>query len=214
MTAAAVIAAAYVIGSIPIAWLAGRVTAGVDLREYGSGNTGASNVWQSKARWLAVPVGLLQIAQGAAAVLIARAAGEGTAVQVAAGLAAVLANNWNPWLRFTGGRGVGQAIGFLAAVSPVALAVFIVVALAGVVLRTIPQSIAIALALAPVGAVASEGGPATVAGIIALLGLVLAKRLLANGPPDPGRPRPRVWLYRIAYDRDVRDREAWVRRGL
>jgi hypothetical protein len=38
--------------------------------------------------------------------------------------------------------------------------------------------------------------------------------MLANGPPEPQIPRPGVWLTRLLYDRDIRDREAWVRRGL
>ena len=72
MTALAIIAASYVLGTIPVAWLTGRLAKSVDLRDYGSGNTGASNVWQSVSRALVVPVGLLQIAQGAAGVLLAR----------------------------------------------------------------------------------------------------------------------------------------------
>ena len=214
MTGAAVIVAGYLLGSIPIAWLAGRVSAGVDLRDYGSGNTGASNVWQSASRALVIPVGLLQIAQGAAGVLIARAADQGTAAQMGAGLAAVLANNWNPWLKFSGGRGVGQSIGFLLAVSPIALVVFIIVALIGVVLRAIPQFVALGIALAPAGALVEGQGPLVVAGIVALVALVMLKRLAANGPPERTHQRPRVWLFRLVYDRDVRDRDAWVRRGL
>jgi glycerol-3-phosphate acyltransferase PlsY len=218
MIGAAVIAAAYLVGSVPVAWLAGRVTAGMDLREYGSGNTGASNVWQSgragAARWLVVPVGLLQIAQGAAGVLIARAAEQDTSVQVAAGLVAVVANNWNPWLGFTGGRAVGQTIGFLAAVSPIALGLFIVVALIGVVLRAIPQFVALALVLAPAGTLVEGQGAAVVSGALALAALVLVKRVAGNGAPAPEHERPQVWLFRLMYDRDVRDRDAWVRRGL
>lgn len=214
MIAAAIITLAYVIGSIPIAWIAGRVSAGVDIREYGSGNTGASNVWQSASRALVVPVGLLQIAQGAAGVIIARASGQDTAVQLAAGLVAVVANNWNPWLGFTGGRGVGQSIGFLLAISPVALIVFIVVALIGVVLRAIPQFVALGVALAPAGALIESQGMTVVFGTLVLLALLMLKRVLANGAPASDCERPRVWLFRLVYDRDVRDRDAWVRRGL
>ena len=214
MTALAIIAASYVLGTIPVAWLTGRLTKSVDLRDYGSGNIGASNVWQSVSRALVVPVGLLQIAQGAAGVLLARAFDQHTGAQVAAGLAAIVANNWNPWLRFSGGRGVGQAIGFLLAISPVALVVFVIIALIGVVLHAIPQFVALAITLAPGGSlVASQDGVVTI-GIVALVTIVMAKRVLANGLPDAERERPRVWLYRLVYDRDVRDREAWVRRGL
>jgi glycerol-3-phosphate acyltransferase PlsY len=214
MIAGLVLLAAYLLGSVPVAWLAGRATAGVDLREFGSGNTGASNVWQSPSRALTIPVGLLQIAQGAGAVLIARAADQETGVQVACGLLAVLANNWNPWLGFTGGRGIGQSIGFLLVVSPIALVLFIIVALIGVVLRAIPQFVALAIVLAPAGALVEGQGPAVVAGMVALVVLLMLKRIAANGAPSPSHERPRVWLFRLIYDRDVRDRDAWVRRGL
>ena len=208
------IVAAYLIGSIPGAWIAGRITAGIDLREYGSGNAGASNVWQSASRRLVVPVGVAQIAQGLSGVAIAKIFDQPESVQVAAGLVAVLANDWNPWLGFTGGRGVGQTIGILLILAPVALIVFIIVALIGVALRAIPQFVALALVVAPAGAlVASQSMPIFV-GTLLLAAIALAKRVAANGAPLAEHQQPQVWLYRLLYDRDVRDRDAWVRRGL
>jgi glycerol-3-phosphate acyltransferase PlsY len=214
LTAAVIVVVSYAIGSVPVAYLVGRLTKGVDIREVGSGNVGASNVWQSVSRALVVPVGVAQIAQGLAGVLIAKAAGEGEGAQVAAGLAAVLANDWNPWLGFAGGRGIGQSIGFLLVLSPAGLAAFIVVALTGVGMKAIPQFVALALLGAPVATLLA-GGPGTVAAGAALLAAIaLAKRVLANGPPDASYARPGVWWNRLVYDRDIRDREAWVRRGL
>jgi glycerol-3-phosphate acyltransferase PlsY len=210
----AVLAAAYAIGSIPIAWLAGRAAKGVDIRNVGSGNTGASNVFQSVSRSLVVPVGVAQIAQGTAAVLLARAFGQSDAVQASAGVAAVAANDWNPWLGFTGGRGVGQAIGVMLVLSPVALASFILVALIGVAIKTIPQFVALALVLAPLAAVIAGDSAAATSGCAALAVLILLKRLLANAAPAASAPRPHVWIYRLLYDRDIRDRGAWVRRHL
>jgi glycerol-3-phosphate acyltransferase PlsY len=206
------IVVAYVVGSIPVAYLAGRA-AGVDIRERGSGNVGASNVWQSASRWLVVPVGVAQIAQGLGAVLIARALGEGDAVQAAAGVAAVLASDWNPWLRFTGGRGVGATIGVLLALAPWALAAFIAVALAGVALRAVPQGVALALIATPLAAVINGEPSETVIGFAMLALIALMKRLLGNEGPDPDAPRPEVWLNRLWLDRDIRDREAWIRRN-
>jgi glycerol-3-phosphate acyltransferase PlsY len=214
LPAIAAIVAAYLIGSLPVAYLAGRLARGVDLREVGSGNTGASNVWQSVSKALVVPVGLAQIGQGLAAVLIARAAGQSDGVQAAAGVAAIIASDWNPWLRLTGGRGVGQTIGVLLALAPWALVAFIAVAIAGVALKAIPQFVAIALLSTPVvAAITGEPAP-VVAGCAALAAIAMLKRVLANGTPDPACGRPGVWLIRLAYDRDVRDRDAWVRRGL
>ena len=208
------VAYGYAIGSVPVAWIAGRLAGGIDIREYGSGNVGASNVWQTVSRALVVPVGLAQIGQGLAPVLIAKALDHGDGAQVAGGLAAVVATDWSPWLGFRGGRGVGASIGVLLGLSPVALAVFIAVSLAGVVLRAIPQGVAAAMWLAPLGALASGASATVVAGCFALAAIAMLKRLAGNAPPDDDAPRPEVWVNRLVYDRDVRDREAWVRRGV
>src|SRR5512139_1355222 len=131
LTAVALVMASYAIGSVPVAWLAGRLRGGVDLRELGSGNVGASNVWQSASKALVVPVGLTQIGQGLAGIELAKLAGESNGVQVICGLAAIAAHDWNPWLRFRGGRGVGPAIGFMLGLATFdALPAFIVVAVA------------------------------------------------------------------------------------
>ena len=214
LVAISVIAAAYVIGSIPVAYIAGRIARGVDIRDVGSGNAGASNVWQSVSKPLVVPVGLAQIGQGLAAVLIAKTAGQSDGVQAAAGVAVIIASDWNPWLRFAGGRGVGQTIGVLLALAPWALAAFIIIALVGVALRAIPQFVVIALIATPfAAAIASESMP-VVAGCAIIATIAMMKRVLANGAPAPDCARPQVWLTRLAYDRDIRDRDAWVRRGI
>jgi glycerol-3-phosphate acyltransferase PlsY len=211
MLAVASIVMAYALGSVPVAHLASRWLAGVDLRERGSGNIGASNVWQSAPRWLTVPVGLLQIGQGLAAVLVAVALDQGDAVRAACGLAAVIANDWNPWLRLEGGRGIGATIGVLLALAPVALGAFIAIAVAGVALRAVPQGVALALLSTPVAAAVAGEPAATSVACGALAGIALAKRLLANEFPDASAPSD-VWRNRLLLDRDVRDREAWVRR--
>lgn len=205
----AALVAAYVIGSVPVAWAAARAGGGVDLRERGSGNVGANNAFQSASRWLIVPVGIAQIAQGAGATLLGRWAG-GDAVAAVCGVAALVANNWNPWLRFAGGRGNGIHIGALLVLSPWALAAFVAVAVAGAVLRAAPQGVALAMLAAPLAAAAGGDSAAIVAGCVALALVALAKRMLGNGPPDPRHPRPAVWMLRLVFDRDIRDREAWV----
>jgi len=212
ITTLAAILAAYAIGSLPVAWLAARV-AGVDLRHRGSGNPGASNVIQSVSPVLGVAVGIAQIAQGLLAVLLARAIDLSPGAQVAAGSAAVIANDWNPWLRFTGGRGIGVTLGVLLGVSWVALAAFVLVAVFGRLRRAAPQGVALALVAAPLGAGIAGDARATVIGVALISVIAFVKRLTANEAPSPSAPRPDVWINRLWYDRDIRDREAWLRRG-
>lgn len=141
--------------------------------------------------------------------------GQGEAVQAAAGIAAVIAHDWNPWLGFSGGRGIGQTIGVLLVLSWVALGLFVIVALIGVVTKAVPQFIALALVLTPAAALVSGQPAAIVAACGALAAIALLKRLLANGVAENGtQSRAALWRNRLLFDRDIRDREAWVRRGL
>ena len=82
----------YLIGSIPVAYLVARATKGIDIRERGSGNVGASNIWQSVSRWFVVPVGVAQIAQGLGAVLVARAFDQGESGHSGEGAASAMAH--------------------------------------------------------------------------------------------------------------------------
>jgi glycerol-3-phosphate acyltransferase PlsY len=215
VTGAAALALGYVIGSVPVAWLVGRFRAGIDLRELGSGNVGASNVWQSVSRALVVPVGLAQIAQGAGSVWLARALDCGEGVQVAAGLLAIAAHDWNPWLGLQGGRGVGLSIGLMLALAPFsALPAFIVVALCGVPFNQSPVSVGAGLLVAPAAAGIGGEGLTVVTGCCVMAAIALLKRLLANGPPDAAADSSHIWLTRLVFDRDISDREAWIRRGV
>jgi glycerol-3-phosphate acyltransferase PlsY len=165
-------------------------------------------------RWMVAPVGLAQIAQGGVAVLLARLLGQGDGVQALCGIAAVVAHDWNPWLQFSGGRGIGQTIGVLLALSWQSAGVFAVVSLIGVVVGWIPQFVALALFCAPFGEVFFGDSAAAAWCGLALAIIAMIKRVLGNGRPDVLATRPDVWLYRLVYDRDIRDRDAWVKRGL
>ena len=200
----------YLIGAVPIAYLAGRLLKGIDLREYGSGNAGPSNVWRHVSKPATVPVGLAEIAQGAAGPLVAQETGQGPTTQALAGLAALVGHNWSPFLGFTGGRGIGHAIGYMLAVSRPALAAFVALSLLGVALRKVPQLVLLGIVSMPLAALVARQPHEIVAGNAAIAGTIIAKRLLAN---DNSLPLSRVLLYRLLYDRDTREREVWLARA-
>ena len=212
LSAVLIVLASYLIGGVSAAYLAGRVLRGIDIRRYGSRNVGASNVFQNVSRAAVIPVGLADIAQGMAGILIAKAAGEGLSVQVLAGLAALVGHNWSPFLGFTGGRGIGPAIGFMLVLSWPGLGTFIGVSLVGVALGAVPQLVLLGVVIAPLAALAKGQPIEIVSGLTAAAVLVIAKRLLTNQPSlPPARGRREVLLNRLLYDRDTRRREAWVR---
>lgn len=121
----AVAAAAYLLGSTPTGYLAGRWLKGVDIRELGSGSTGATNVLRTLGSGPAAAVLAADLAKGAAAVLLARAVSPEawTAWAVClAGLAAVAGHARSVWLGFTGGKSAAAGLGVLLAMAwPVGL---------------------------------------------------------------------------------------------
>jgi len=111
------IVACYLIGSIPIAWLMGKIFSGKDLRQTGSGNVGVLNTMISVSRWAGVTVFLAEAAKGAAAVLLSRAAGANELVTGLAVLATISGTRWSVWLRGAGGRGNTAAMAALLLIS-------------------------------------------------------------------------------------------------
>ena len=124
------IIAAYAIGSIPFALILARRWGIRDLRHIGSGNLGAANVWRATGATAGVLVALLDIAKGAAGVVVAQRLDGGAAAPAAAGVAAVVGHIYPVWLGFRGGKGVAASCGVFAVLTPLAvlpaLAVFFV----------------------------------------------------------------------------------------
>jgi glycerol-3-phosphate acyltransferase PlsY len=117
------IVGAYLAGSIPTSYLAGRL-AGIDLREHGSKNLGATNVYRVLGWKFAVPVGALDVAKGALPVALAtRFAAEPPWIPILVGCAAVAGHVFSVFLRFRGGKGVATAAGVVLALAPLPLGV-------------------------------------------------------------------------------------------
>jgi glycerol-3-phosphate acyltransferase PlsY len=113
---------AYSLGSIPFAYLIGRLK-GVDIRKVGDGNVGAFNVFRHAGLIAGTATLVADMGKGALAVLVAKAlCGEGLVLLVAGG-AAVAGHNWPVFLRFRGGRGVGAIIGVLLILLPLEISI-------------------------------------------------------------------------------------------
>lgn len=116
------IALAYLVGSVPFAFLLSR-RRGIDLRRVGSGNVGATNVLRTSGVRIAVIAMGLDVVKGAVAVIVAERLIGGLGTPVAAGLASVFGHIYPIWLRFRGGKGVATAAGVFAVLTPAALGV-------------------------------------------------------------------------------------------
>jgi glycerol-3-phosphate acyltransferase PlsY len=125
-----VIVAGYLIGSIPIGVLIGRIVRGIDVRDYGSGKMGGTNVMRTLGTKFGILVILLDVVKGAAAVLLAKAlVGDSVLpiggivlhwqiAEIMAATAAVVGHNWPVFLKFRGGRGVATLLGTWLAIYP------------------------------------------------------------------------------------------------
>ena len=150
MDEALAVALAYLLGSIPFAFLAGRAR-GIDLRTVGSGNLGAANVFRTLGRGWGIGVMAADIGKGLVAVLIARAISDDPWPAIAAG-AAMAGHVFPVWMRFKGGKGVavggGAVIGLMPLASLILLGIWFAVVL--ITRYTSLGSIVGALAATPV----------------------------------------------------------------
>ena len=207
----------YLLGSVSLAYLVARLVKGVDLRQVGSGTLGASNIWHNVGKVWIFPVGLFDLfVKGMTPVLLARYGLElGLEAQAAAGFMAILGHNWPVFLRFQGGRGVTPMVGVLLALAQVELTLFVVVAVGGWRLtNSAAVWVLLSTLLLPVWSLA-WGRPAAVVWLmIGIIAVTIGKRLASNFSRNGTSLSTRRLLWnRLVYDRDIADRDAWVRRG-
>ena len=124
MQLALVLFASYLLGSFPAGYLAGRI-AGIDVREHGSGNVGATNVLRVIGKPYGYAVFLIDAAKGLAAVRLAyfvfRRAPHPEFYAIAAAILVVLGHAFPVWLQFKGGKGVATSVGAVAGLVPIAV---------------------------------------------------------------------------------------------
>jgi glycerol-3-phosphate acyltransferase PlsY len=126
MRLAALAVAAYLLGSLPSAFIVVRLARGTDVRRAESGSVGALNAFRATGSgWIGAAVLVLDVAKGVLAVVLAGAgAALGTQSLVAA--LAVAGHNWPLWLRFKGGKGLATAAGALTMITPLSVPLWVV----------------------------------------------------------------------------------------
>jgi glycerol-3-phosphate acyltransferase PlsY len=179
METIAAIAIAYVVGSIPFAFLLSR-RSGIDLREVGSGNVGASNVLRTSGVRAAMIAMALDAAKGSVAVLVAQPLAAGPSIPMAAGLASIIGHVYPFWLRFRGGKGVATAAGVFAVLTPSALGIAAGVFLVAVWISRYISVGSMAAAAALAIAASTGDAPGSIAAGAAASALIILHRHRAN----------------------------------
>ena len=211
--------AAYLLGSVPAAYLAARWSRGIDIRNYGTGNVGAANIFSVTSKWLAIPVTIFDIGKGVFAVWVAQLLGLGAAGQVTVGVITVIGHNWPLFLRFQGGRGVFTSLGVITMLSPPLGLIILVMPYTLAPLRQIALGVFLAFVSLPLFSwflsqpLGIEQRLPITLGFVVLSLLGLSKRLVAPRTPlSESVPRRELFFNRILFDRDIRDRKAWIGR--
>ncbi|MDP6501920.1 MAG: glycerol-3-phosphate acyltransferase [Dehalococcoidales bacterium] len=211
---------AYLLGSVPTAYLVAKWRRGIDIRQYGSGNVGASNVLAVISRRWSVAVTVFDIGKGALAVSLAEWLGFGVAQQATAGVAAIIGHNWPVFLNFRGGRGLFTSLGVIATLSPQLGGVAVVLVYLFAPFRQMSVGVIITLSILPLLSWflsqplgVKEPLPITL-GFTAILLLALTRRFTApRSPISASVPTRELFTNRLFFDRDIRDRDTWIHQG-
>lgn len=123
----------YLIGSIPTSIIAGKLLRGIDIREHGSGNAGATNVFRVLGWKAGVVVLLVDVLKGVVStVWVSRLALVGfdwqpVNVRIVAGLCAVIGHIWTIFAGFRGGKGIATGLGMVIGITPVGVLICVIV---------------------------------------------------------------------------------------
>ena len=119
MAVLAFIFVGYLLGSVPFGVMIGKIFKGVDVRDYGSGSSGMTNVMRTVGVRAGALVMLLDMAKSVVAILLARAFTDSQGAEVAAAVAAIVGHTWPVFAGFKGGKGITPGLSALFVLSPV-----------------------------------------------------------------------------------------------
>ena len=177
----ALLAASYLLGSIPFGLLVARLAAGVDVRQLGSGNIGANNVRRTAGSAAGALVLLLDAGKAAAPVLVARSLDPAnTWLAPAAGLIAFLGHCFPIYLHGRGGKGVASALGALLVLAPNAVGAAVVAFAVVVIVTRIVSAGSLAGSVVAAAAAWLGGSPRPIASAATVMALIIVARHRSN----------------------------------
>lgn len=209
---------AYLVGAIPSAYIIARYMKGIDIRRYGSGNAGATNVMVHVGPVTGFTLGTFDcLVKGALPVVLGRLLDLPLGVSVSAGLVAIVGHNWSPFMRLTGGRGVATAVGLVVGFLLWQESLILIVVM-GIIGRLVYKDTGlwtfVAMITLPVLTLVFDREVEIVAMSVGIGVLLTVKRLTANWErPSGDQPMARVLAYRLVWDRDVPGKPLWTERS-
>ncbi len=210
----------YLLGSVPAAYLAARWSRGVDIRQYGSGNVGAANLFKLTPKWVGIAVSVFDLVKGMPLVCVAQLLGLGIGPQAAIGLAAIAGHNWSLFLRFSGGRGMLTTLG-VAFILPLinwlvpweTITAVAICFIGAFIFHNVPIGVGIAVAVAPLVSWLTGKPLEMTWGFLAMVLIMVIRRLtVPRTSVTASVPIGQLIINRLLFDRDIRDREVWIHR--
>ena len=208
---------AYLIGALPVSYLVAKAR-GIDLTKQGTKQVGGGNLWRTTSRKLGLSVGIFDFVKGMAMVSLAYSLDLDIAQQVVVGLAAVIGHNWPVFLRFHGGRGASTTLGIVLIIPslnestalPAIISICIVV-IGTVIVRSSPLPVFLAAASLPLTYWAFQDEVSVVMAFLAVFLVIAIKRMTAQPVSEKITiSKKQLILNRLLFDRDIRDRKAWL----
>ncbi|MFC1897080.1 glycerol-3-phosphate acyltransferase [Chloroflexota bacterium] len=211
------IVGSYLLGSVPTAYLAARWSRGMDIRQYGDGNVGATNLMRLTSKRIAIPVVIFDLGKGALMIWIAQLLGLGIPQQVMVGLAAIIGHNWPVFLRFNGGRGIFTSLGVISILAPWLGLIVLVIAYGLAPFHQLAVGVFLGLVFAPTSAwflsqtlEVIDKLPIAL-GFLAIFLIAVVRRLTAPRTIFTSSvPSGQLLVNRLLFDRDIRNRETWI----
>jgi glycerol-3-phosphate acyltransferase PlsY len=214
------IVAGYLLGSVPLSYLAGR-SRGINLKKQGTHQVGAGNLWRLTSRRLGLLIGAFDFAKGILMVTVGRALGLDAGQQLIVGLVVIVGHNWPVFLHFHGGRGIATLLGLVVILPilnedvppwPAVIAIGFTLIMI-IIYRSSPLPVLISAASLPLTSWLFHIRISVVLAFLAIFLVIIVKRLTAQPAPEKMQiGHIRLFLNRLLYDRDIADRHAWLHR--
>jgi len=211
---------AYLLGAVPAAYLVAKWARGIDLRQYGSGNIGAANIITTISKRWGIAVVAFDLLKGVAAVYVARWIGLDMAQQAAVGVAVIVGHNWSIFLGFSSGRGGLAIAGVAIALAPPLGLPLVTFTLILGLFKQLALGMLIAVAALPICSwflaqplgITDDPLPLTL-GFMVILVLTLTRRAtVPRSAIAASLSTTELLVNRLLFDRDIRNREAWIHR--